>query len=184
MVVRIWDERRLVMPSTYFTSQSYENWTRHSTAILGTVYFDLDWGVDVARMRAELDRILANSPLWDGQSSSLRITDTIGGFVQVRVLVSAADSFSMFDLTRTVREEMLLWFQQHNPAGLPRTRIQAIERDGESFPRSKSVPTHTAPIATGDEVDTRTLSTPVTPEEQEALNDELDLRGSEHPLDD
>jgi len=142
VVVRIWDERRLVMPTTYFTQKPYENWTRHSTAVLGTVFFDLDWGVDIERMRAELDRILQASELWDGSASSLRVTDTVGGFVQVRALVSAADAFSMFDLCRTVREEMLLWLQKHNPAGLPRTRIQAVERDGESFPKAR--PTRSA----------------------------------------
>ncbi|WP_232819093.1 mechanosensitive ion channel family protein [Homoserinimonas sp. OAct 916] len=183
VVVRIWDERRLVMPSTYFTQQSYENWTRHSTDILGTVFFDLDWGVDIPRMREELDRILANTELWDGEAASLRVTETTGGYVQVRALVSAADSFSMFDLTRTVREEMLLWLQKHNPAGLPRTRIQAIDRDGESFPRTKAVSTRTVPIATGDEVDTRTLSIPITPAERDVLNDERDLSVGEHPLD-
>ncbi|MCX7522950.1 mechanosensitive ion channel family protein [Microbacterium sp. STN6] len=151
VVVRIWDERRLVLPSTYFTQQSYENWTRHSTAVLGTVFFDLDWGVDIQRMRAELDRILAESDLWDGEASSLRVTDTVGGFVQVRALVSAADAFAMFDLTRVVREEMLLWLQKQNPAGLPRMRIQAIERDGESFPRARATRGGHADLAAGDD---------------------------------
>lgn len=162
VVVRIWDERRLVMPSTYFTQQAYENWTRHSTAVLGTVFFDLDWGVDVDRMRAELDRILEASELWDGEASSLRVTDTVGGFVQVRALVSAADAFSMFDLCRHVREEMVLWLQKHNPAALPRTRIQTIEREGETFPKARAIrggaatgsAAHSGEAA-GDEVDTR-----------------------------
>lgn len=137
VVVRIWDERRLVLPSTYFTQQSYENWTRRSSAVLGTVFFDLDWGVDIPRMRAQLDVILEESGLWDGVASSLRVTDTVGGYVQVRALISAEDSFKMFDLTRTVREEMLLWLQSENPGGLPRTRIQTIPRDGEQFPRTR-----------------------------------------------
>ena len=149
VVVRIWDERRLVLPSTYFTQQPYENWTRESTAVLGTVFFDLDWGVDIPRMRAKLDRILAESGLWDGAASSLRVTDTVGGFVQVRALISAADAFSMFDLSRTVREEMLLWLQKENPAGLPRTRIQSVERDGEAFPQPARKPR--AASATDDE---------------------------------
>ncbi|WP_165310803.1 mechanosensitive ion channel family protein [Microbacterium protaetiae] len=140
VVVRVWDERRLVLPSTYFTQQPYENWTRESTAVLGTVFFDLDWGVDIPRMRTKLDRILAESGLWDGAASSLRVTDTVGGYVQVRALISAADAFSMFDLSRTVREEMLLWLQKENPEGLPRTRIQTIERDGEAFPKPARTP--------------------------------------------
>jgi len=150
VVVRVWDERRLVLPSTYFTQQPYENWTRESTAVLGTVFFDLDWGVDIPRMRAQLDRILDGSGLWDGEASSLRVTDTIGGFVQVRALISAADAFKMFDLSRTVREEMLLWLQKENPEGLPRTRIQTVQRDGEEFPK----PARRA-RPTGDESDDR-----------------------------
>jgi len=138
VVVRIWDERRLVLPSTYFTQKPYENWTRYSSNVLGTVFFDLDWGVDVKRMRAELDRIIEASNLWDGEASSLRVTDTVGGYVQVRALVSAADAFAMFDLCRYVREEMVLWLQTQNPAGLPRTRIQQIARDGETFPRGRA----------------------------------------------
>ncbi|SJN26673.1 Membrane protein [Microbacterium esteraromaticum] len=137
VVVKVWDERRLVLPSTYFTQQPYENWTRESTAVLGTVFFDLDWGVDILRMRAKLDQILDESGMWDGAASSLRITDTVGGYVQVRALISAADAFQMFDLSRTVREEMLLWLQRENPEGLPRTRIQTVERDGEAFPRPR-----------------------------------------------
>ncbi|UUT34401.1 mechanosensitive ion channel family protein [Microbacterium elymi] len=153
VVVRIWDERRLVLPSTYFTQQPYENWTRESTAVLGTVFFDLDWGVDIPRMRAQLDRVLDESGLWDGAASSLRVTDTVGGYVQVRALVSADDAFKMFDLTRTVREEMLLVAEHENPEGLPRTRIQTIQRDGEQLPR-----THRAPVggaATEDAADHR-----------------------------
>jgi len=150
VVVRVWDERRLVLPSTYFTQQPYENWTRESTAVLGTVFFDLDWGVDIPRMRAQLDRILDGSGSWDGEASSLRVTDTIGGFVQVRALISAADAFKMFDLSRTVREEMLLWLQKENPEGLPRTRIQTVQRDGEEFPK----PARRA-RPTGDESDDR-----------------------------
>jgi len=151
VVVRIWDERRLVLPSTYFTQQPYENWTRHSSAVLGTVFFDLDWGVDLERMRAELDAILDRSGLWDGAASSLRITETVGGFVQVRALVSAEDAFKMFDLTRNVREEMLLWLQKNNPEALPRTRFQAIDRDGEVFPPRRA-PRRSGAASTADDV--------------------------------
>lgn len=161
VVVRIWDERRLVLPSTYFTQRSYENWTRHSTAVLGTVFFDLDWGVDIPRMRAQLDVILDESGLWDGEASSLRVTETVGGYVQVRALVSAADAFKMFDLTRTVREEMLLWLQTENPEGLPRTRIQSIPRDGERFPRPRAaVPTGDADADRGRGDETRPVDLP------------------------
>ncbi|MDT0158426.1 mechanosensitive ion channel family protein [Microbacterium sp. ARD32] len=186
VVVKVWDERRLVLPSTYFTQQPYENWTRESTAVLGTVFFDLDWGVDILRMRAQLDRILAESGMWDGAASSLRITDTVGGYVQVRALISAADAFTMFDLSRTVREEMLLWLQRENPEGLPRTRIQAVERDGEAFPKprqrrashpasSQPAPATNAAADAADEPsrgdETRPISTVPDPEPEAVAED-------------
>lgn len=176
VVVKVWDERRLVLPSTYFTQQPYENWTRESTAVLGTVFFDLDWGVDIVRMRAQLDRVLDESGLWDGAASSLRITDTVGGFVQVRALISATDAFDMFDLSRTVREEMLLWLQKENPEGLPRTRIQTVQRERETFPRPRRAASPAASEradgaepSRGDESRPATLPTPtVSPDPDEA----------------
>ncbi len=187
VVVRIWDERRLVLPSTYFTQQSYENWTRHSTALLGTVYFDLDWGVDFARMEAELDRILSETDLWDGEAASLRVTGTEGGYVQIRALISAADAFAMYDLARVVRREMLLWLQKENPEALPRTRIQQIARDGEKFPaRKKPVPTVTGVHAAsaGDESPFTPLPTDeeghiISPDDAQAAEaDAKDSRGN------
>jgi small-conductance mechanosensitive channel len=133
VVVQIWDERRLVLPTTFFTQSSYENWTRKGRNLLRAIYLDLDWGVDIARMRAELESILADTDLWDGGFQSLRITDQTGGYVRVRVLLSAANSEIVWDLIRYVREELLTWLQRENPEGVPRTRIQSVQREGESF---------------------------------------------------
>ncbi len=134
VVVRIWDERRLVVPTTFFTQRTYENWTRKGRNLLRPFYLDLDWGVDIPAMRAKLEEILADTPLWDGVFQSLRIVDQSGGFVRVRVLLSAADSEIIWDLGRHVREELLGWLQRENPEGIPRTRIQTVEREGETYP--------------------------------------------------
>ncbi len=123
VVVHVWDDRRLVVPSTYFTNNPFENWTRTSSQLLGEVDFDLDWRVSTAAMRDQLDVILKKTGSWDGRTQVLQVTDAVGGFVHVRVLVSAKDSPTLFDLRCFVREAMVSWIQSQNPQTMPRTRI-------------------------------------------------------------
>ncbi|HEX4444972.1 MAG TPA: mechanosensitive ion channel family protein [Galbitalea sp.] len=123
VVVHIWDDRRLVVPSTYFTSNPFENWTRSSSQLLGEVDFDLDWRVSTAEMRTQLGEILKQTASWDGRTQVLQVTDAIGGFVHVRILVSAKDSPTLFDLRCFVRESMVDWIQSQNPQTMPRTRV-------------------------------------------------------------
>jgi small-conductance mechanosensitive channel len=82
VVVHLWDDRRMVLPSTYFTSTPFQNWTRRNSELLGAVEFDLDWRVSPAQMREELDRVLAETELWDGRASVLQVTDAVGGYVR------------------------------------------------------------------------------------------------------
>jgi len=123
VVVHVWDDRRLVVPSTYFTSNPFENWTRTSSQLLGEVDFDLDWRVSTSAMREQLGEILKQASTWDGRTQVLQVTDAIGGFVHVRILVSAKDSPTLFDLRCFVREAMVDWVQQQNPQTMPRTRV-------------------------------------------------------------
>jgi small-conductance mechanosensitive channel len=125
VVVRLWDERRLVLPCTYFTTEPFENWTRSATEIMGAVEFDVDFSVPFAEMRAELDRLLAESDLWDGRRGVLQVTDAVGGVVRVRIVVSAPNAGALFDLRCAVREGMVNWVQ-HNRV-LPTQRIEAAE---------------------------------------------------------
>ncbi len=83
VVVRIWDDRRLVLPTTYFTRTPFENWTRSSSALLGGVELDVDWRTDLAAMREELDRVLAGTDLWDERTKVLQVTEATGGLVRV-----------------------------------------------------------------------------------------------------
>ena len=150
VVVHIWDDRRLVVPSTYFTSNPFENWTRTSSQLLGEVDFDLDWRVSTAAMRTQLGVILTSTSNWDGRTQVLQVTDAVGGFVHVRILVSAADSPTLFDLRCYVREAMVDWVQQQNPQTMPRTRISIT--DDESRPRKKEPPkTDQIGLFTGDD---------------------------------
>jgi small-conductance mechanosensitive channel len=133
VVVRLWDDRRLVLPSTYFNETPFQNWTRHSSELLGAVELDVDWRVDVSAMRAELDRILERTELWDGRSKVLQVTDAVGDLVRLRVLVSAADAGTLWDLRCLVREELVTWLQSRDLDGLPRQRVEMVEHeDGRS----------------------------------------------------
>jgi small-conductance mechanosensitive channel len=154
VVVHVWDDRRLVVPSTYFTSNPFENWTRTSSQLLGEVDFDLDWRVSTAAMRTQLGVILKATSNWDGRTQVLQVTDAVGGFVHVRILVSAKDSPTLFDLRCFVREAMVDWVQQQNPQTMPRTRISIT--DDEDKPRKKDAPkTDQIGLFTGDDGEKR-----------------------------
>lgn len=138
VVVHIWDDRRLVLPSTYFTTTPFENWTRRSSELLGAVELDVDWQVRTSEMRNEFDRILERTPLWDGRTSVLQVTDATGGRVRVRVLVSAADAAKLFDLRCFVREELVEWLHESKVA-LPLSRVQIVTGEEEpTAPHSRS----------------------------------------------
>lgn len=123
VVVYIWDERRLVIPCSYFTTTPIETWTRRSDKILGTVYLDLDWRVPMDELRQEFQRIVEASPAWDGRSYDSAMTEAQGGYVTVRLVMSAKDSGDQWTLRCEVREKMIGWLQREHPEALPRTRV-------------------------------------------------------------
>jgi small-conductance mechanosensitive channel len=145
VVVRLWDERRLVLPCTYFTTEPFENWTRSATEIMGAVEFDVDFSVPFADMRAELDRLLADSDLWDGRRGVLQVTDAVGGVVRVRIVVSAPNAGALFDLRCAVREGMVNWVQHRGV--LPTQRIEAAETITEIAPRGDDAEGETKRVA-------------------------------------
>jgi small-conductance mechanosensitive channel len=124
IVVHLWDDRRLILPSTYFTTTPFQNWTRRAAELLGTVELDLDWTVPVDDMRHELTRLLDASDLWDGRVGVLQVTEATGGLVRVRALASAVDAPTLFDLRCHVREELVDWLQRTQPHALPRARVE------------------------------------------------------------
>jgi small-conductance mechanosensitive channel len=127
VVVKIWDLRRLVLPITYFIETPFQNWTRTSAELLGTVFLYLDYTVPMNALRAELTRILNESPLWDKKVSVLQVTDTKERVIEVRALMSARDAGQAFDLRCEVREKLIDFLQQNYPHALPRTRAN-LER--------------------------------------------------------
>jgi small-conductance mechanosensitive channel len=126
VVVHLWDDRRLVLPSTYFTTTPFQNWTRHSSELLGAVEFDLDWRVSPNDMRDELDRLLEHTELWDQRVKVLQVTDATAGYVRIRILVTAVDAPTLFDLRCYIREHMVEWLQANDVAAIPRTRIETV----------------------------------------------------------
>ncbi|MEJ1154225.1 mechanosensitive ion channel family protein [Microbacterium marmarense] len=124
VVLELWDQRTLVLPCTYFTTTPFENWTKNGKELLGTVYFDLDWRVSVDDMRVELERLLGETDLWDGKSQSVQVTDAVGGVLQVRIVVSARDSGSLWDLRCMVREQLAAWVRRESPDAMPLRRVR------------------------------------------------------------
>ncbi|MDM7991474.1 mechanosensitive ion channel domain-containing protein [Arthrobacter sp. zg-Y877] len=143
VVLHIWDDRRLILPSTYFTTTPFQNWTRRRSDILGTVELDLDWRVPVGELRTLLREILADTDLWDQRTSVLQVTDAVKGLVRIRILVSAVDSGTLFDLRCLIRETMVTHLQEHHPEALPRQRWEEVRppaRAAQRVPRSAPVP--------------------------------------------
>ncbi|GAB3631967.1 mechanosensitive ion channel [Microbacterium shaanxiense] len=128
VVVNIWDERRLILPCTYFTSQPVESWTRRSDRIIGTVYMDLDWRVPVDAVREKFMEIVQSSDAWDRRSANVLVTGSEGGHVTLRFKISAANSDDQWDLRCLVREKIMTWLQQEHPDALPVTRVALEER--------------------------------------------------------
>ncbi|WP_432495302.1 mechanosensitive ion channel family protein [Kineococcus auxinigenes] len=148
VVVRVWDQRRLILPSTYFTTTPFENWTRNSADVIGTVEFDVDWRVPVDRLRAHAERFVHEHPLWNGKAFGLQVLDATNSFVRVRALVSANSGGQLFDLRCAVREEVVGFLQREHPQALPRVRISSADaagggaggnaHDGAGLPRQGS----------------------------------------------
>ncbi len=128
VVVDIWDGRTLVVPSTYFTSNPIEAWTRNSSQILATVELDLDWHVNIEAVREEFSRLLTTTPLWDGRAVNVVMTDATGGFVRVRLLASTANSDDQWNLRCLAREHMVTWMSETYPESLPQSRMSLTTR--------------------------------------------------------
>ncbi|WP_246853615.1 mechanosensitive ion channel family protein [Rufibacter aurantiacus] len=122
VVLRIWDQRRLVLPINYFIEKPFQNWTRTTSELLGTVFLYLDYTAPIEALRGELARVLKATHLWDGRVGILQVTESKERTLELRVLVSAADSSSAFDLRCFVREKLVDFVQKNHPECLPVTR--------------------------------------------------------------
>jgi small-conductance mechanosensitive channel len=126
VVVKIWDERRLVLPINYFITKPFQNWTRVNSELLGTVFLYLDYSAPIDQLRKKLDSLLAENKLWDGKVKAIQVTDSKERVIEVRALMSARNSSDAFDLRCFVREQLITFMQAEYPESLPKTRSEAI----------------------------------------------------------
>ncbi len=138
VVVKIWDLRRLIVPTTYFFDKPFQNWTRTSAEILGTVFIYTDYHVSFGALRNELTRLLESTPLWNKKVNVLQVTDTKEYGVEVRALMSAKDSPTAWDLRVFIREKLIEFIQKNYPESLPRTRV-VVEGDGVNPQTAKEI---------------------------------------------
>ncbi|MCS4484691.1 mechanosensitive ion channel family protein [Gleimia sp. 6138-11-ORH1] len=162
VVLRIWDDRRVILPSTTFTKNRFENWTRVHTKLLGTVELHLDWRAPIALIRQEVDRLLSQTELWDQRTVNVQVTDSNEQWILVRVVVSAENSGNLWDLKCYLRENLVRWLVENAPYSLSRVRWQQEEIKVVSHNRSDEEIVRLAQELTALENidDTNTLQTP------------------------
>ena len=125
VIIKIWDLRRLVVPLNYFIENSFQNWTRQSSDILGTAFLYVDYSVPVEDLRKQLEAIVHPSSLWDSRVCGLQVTNLTDRSMELRCLMSSRNSSENFDLRCLVREKMTAWIQQNYPDAFPTTRFTA-----------------------------------------------------------
>lgn len=126
VVVRIWDQRRLVLPINYFIQKPFQNWTRANSELLGTVFLYFDYSVPLDQLRTRFTQLLHGNNLWDGKVSVIQVTECKERTIEVRALMSARNSSDAFDLRCLVREKLIEFVREKFPQSLPKTRVEGI----------------------------------------------------------
>jgi len=123
VVIKIWDERRLVLPVNYFMEKPFQNWTRTTSTILGTVYLYVDYKFPVPVLREHLQELLATHPKWDRRVANIQVTDTKQNYKELRVLLSTMNSSTNWDLRTDIREKLIDFIQENYPDCFVKSRI-------------------------------------------------------------
>ncbi|MDO5747596.1 MAG: mechanosensitive ion channel [Actinomycetaceae bacterium] len=127
VVLALWDERRIIIPSSQFTNSKFENWTKRKAEMLGTVELLLDYSAPITQIRERVDVLLNNTDLWDHRTANVQVTDSTETTMKIRIVMSAADSGNLWDLRCYMREELVEWINIHAPYAWPRQRYQKLE---------------------------------------------------------
>ncbi len=127
VVLNIWDQRRLILPINYFIEKPFQNWTRTTSEILGTVFLYLDYRTPIDALRTEFDRVLTTTNLWDSRVKGVQVTDAKMNCIEVRILMSARNSSHAFDLRCYVREQLIKFLADNYPESLPLNRVEVSE---------------------------------------------------------
>jgi small-conductance mechanosensitive channel len=123
VVVNIWDKRRLIVPTSYFIEKPFQNWTKKSADLLGTIYLYTDYRVSFDALRKELERVLKTTDLWDGVNQNIQVTDSKPTCVEIRAMVSAKDASTLWDLRVFVREKLIIFLQENYPDSIVHNRV-------------------------------------------------------------
>ncbi|MCS5562949.1 MAG: mechanosensitive ion channel family protein, partial [Oleiphilaceae bacterium] len=129
VVLRVWDLRRLIVPLQWFIENPFQNWSRNTADLLGTVFIRVDYAMPIFPLREEFARLLRQSPQWDGKIETVQVTDSDDQTIQVRFLMSAPDSSQAWDLRCAVREGLITFLQEHYPEFLPRIRARMVDTE-------------------------------------------------------
>lgn len=133
VVLRVWDERRMIIPLQHFIDNAFENWTHTETQLLGTVFIFADYTLPVEELRSVLQEFIQDNPAWDGRVAKVQVTEANAACIQLRLLVSAADAGTLFDLRCQVREYMIAYMRDNYPENLPTARVMETMRgEGKS----------------------------------------------------
>lgn len=141
IVVRIWDDRRIIIPSINFTQNSFENWTRRAASLMGTVEIEVDWSVSVTSFRRQVDKLLTSTDLWDGRSFNVQVTNVVDNKLTIRVSVSANNAGDLWDLRCYLREHLIEWIKTEQPHAIPRTNI--VVNNTHQLASTTDMPTNT-----------------------------------------
>ncbi|AXE63981.1 hypothetical protein BBF93_06920 [Hyphomonas sp. CACIAM 19H1] len=144
VIIRLWDERRLVTPLTYFNQNAFQNWTKQNASIIGSIFWSLDYRAPLEEMRAHLKQCCEDHPLWDGRVCVLQVTEARQDRIELRALASARSSPDAWDLRCDLREKMIVWLRAQAPYALPVQRLEGrFYREGdEGANRSDHDETH------------------------------------------
>jgi small-conductance mechanosensitive channel len=143
VVIRLWDWRRLIVPLSYFIEKPFQNWTRQSAALIGSVVIHMDYSIPVARVRDQLSEIVSQSNLWDRRVVNLQVTNATEGTIELRALVSAGNASAVWDLRCEVREKLIAFLQQTCPQALPRRRADVTLVDAARSELDRPAPQRT-----------------------------------------
>jgi small-conductance mechanosensitive channel len=133
VIIHIWDDRRLIVPLSYFIEKPFQNWTRASAQLLGSVVLSVDYSLPLDEARKALKEIIENHPLWDKRFWNLQVTDATEKTMQLRVLATSADSSKSWDLRCAIREQLIGYIQNRHPECLPQIRV-SLKRPNPSVP--------------------------------------------------
>jgi small-conductance mechanosensitive channel len=140
VIVRIWDDRRLVVPLQWFIENPFQNWTRHTSSLTGMVLFWVDYATPLEPLRQELEHLCERARhIWDGRVSVLQVVDTSDKAIQIRVLVSSQDSSRNWDLRCYIRENMINFISANYPGHLPKLRA-SLQSDKPAEPTAEPKP--------------------------------------------